>query len=379
MNRPFLCLFVGALLAIACPAADAQKTPASLPAPTVRPAIDGILAGFQNHPLVAIGNYEDYAQEEDFYAALVRDPRFAREVGNVVVEFGAGEHQDIIDRYLNGENVSFSDLRKVWTDIVGFNIPYAIGYVNFFVTVRDVNRALPPSQRIHVWLGEPPIDWSKIKSKEEFVKYYPQRDTHPIEIIEKEILAKNKKALIIYGDGHFYALKSLPSPGFPRLLPPLEQKHPGAIFIVQMYVGFSTKACTTNFEQSIQSWPTPALAAPIKGTSIGRQLYGSGCDVVDPKILRFPPTMSAAKKADVIDEIEQNEAGIKADALLYVGKAASLTQSPYEPSLYLDPDYLRELNRRATLGFGFNVGKAPMTDAIVQSNPVSPQFVRHPQ
>jgi hypothetical protein len=83
------------------------------------------------------------------------------------------------------------------------------------------------------------------------------------------------------------------------------------------------------------------------------------------------------KKDEVGDEIEQNEAGMKADALLYVGKAASLTQSPYEPSLYLDPDYLKELNRRATLGFGFNVGKAPMTDAIVKSNPVSPQFVRH--
>jgi hypothetical protein len=377
MNKPVRGLFLAALLVAVSSAVDAQKAPAPLPAPTVRPAIDGILAGFQNHALVAIGNYEDYAQQEDFYAALMRDPRFAREVGNVVVEFGAGAHQDIMDRYLNGENVSFSDLRKVWTDIVGFNIPYAIGYVNFFVTVRDVNRTLPPGQRIHVWLGEPVIDWSKIKSKEELVKYYPQRDTHPIEIIEKEILAKNKKALVIYGDGHFYALKSLPSPGFPRLLPPLEQRHPGSIFIVQLYAGFATKDCADKFERGIQNWPVPAVATPIKGTSIGRQLYGSGCEVVDRKILRFQPGTTQAKKDEVADEIEQNEAGMKADALLYVGKAASLTQSPYEPSVYLDPDYLRELNRRATLGFGFNVGKAPMTDAIVKSNPVSPQFIRH--
>src|SRR5580704_13775727 len=141
--------------------ANMQKAQGQLPPPTVRPAIDGILDGFQDHPLVAIGNYEDYAQEEDFYAALVRDPRFAREVGNVVVEFGGAAHQDIIDRYLNGEDISFSDLRKVWTDVVGFNIPYALGYVNFFVQVREVNRTLPPKQRIHVWLGEPPINWSK--------------------------------------------------------------------------------------------------------------------------------------------------------------------------------------------------------------------------
>src|SRR5580700_3059362 len=98
---------LGVLLAIILFPANAQSAK-TLPEPTVRPAIDGILAGFQNHPLVAIGNQEDSAQQEDFYAALVRDPRFARDVGNVVVEFGAGAHQDIIDRYLNGGDVSFS-------------------------------------------------------------------------------------------------------------------------------------------------------------------------------------------------------------------------------------------------------------------------------
>jgi hypothetical protein len=367
----------GLMLAVSGTAAVAQNAPNALPPPTVIKAADGIFNAFHTHPLVAIGNYEDYAQEEDFYAALVRDPRFAREVGNVVVEFGAGAHQDIIDRYLNGEDVSFSDLRKVWSDVVGFNIPYAIGYVNFFVTVRDVNRTLPPNRRIHVWLGEPVIDWSKIKNKAEFVRYYPQRDTHPIEIIEKEILAKNKKSLIIYGDGHFYSLKALPTPGFPRLLPPLEQKYPNAIFVVELYTGFATKSCTANFEQTIQNWPTPALATPVRGSSLEGKLYRPGCDVVPRDRFRFAPSMTAAQKSLAIDEIERNSTGLNADALLYVGNAASLTQSPFEPSIYLDPDYLREMNRRAKLGFGFNIGKAPMTDAIVQSNPVSPQYIRH--
>jgi len=63
-------------------------------APTVLPAIDGILNAFQNHPLVGIEDDHNSAQEEDFYAALVRDPRFAAEVGNVVVEFGDAAQQD---------------------------------------------------------------------------------------------------------------------------------------------------------------------------------------------------------------------------------------------------------------------------------------------
>jgi len=64
-----------------------------LEAPTVVNAIDGILHAFQNHPLVGIGDNHNSAQEEDFYAALVRDPRFSTEVGNVVVEFGGAAHR----------------------------------------------------------------------------------------------------------------------------------------------------------------------------------------------------------------------------------------------------------------------------------------------
>jgi hypothetical protein len=377
MNKLFSSIVACVLLAVICPAAGAPKLREALPAPTVRPAIDGILAGFQNHPLVAIGNHEDYAQQEDFYAALVRDPRFAREVGNVVVEFGAGGHQDIIDRFLNGGDVSFSELRKVWSDIVGFNIPYAIGYVNFFVQVREVNRTLPRNQRIHVWLGEPPIDWSKIKNKAELVRYYPQRETHPAEIIEKEILARHKKALVIYGGGHFYAVD-----GHTPMLSLVEKKYPNSTFIVEMYTGFTSKACTERFEQSVRSWPTPALVTPVRGSSLEEKMRRPGCDVVSRDEFTFPPSFTETKKAQIISQFERLLGGLNANALLYLGKAAGLTQSPYEPSIYLDPDYRREMNRRVGLGFEFEldgspIGSVRMTDSFVQKNPASPKYIRH--
>jgi hypothetical protein len=130
---------------------DAARAQA-LGAPTVIPAVDGILNAFENHPLVGIADDHNSAQEEDFYAALVRDPRFSAEVGNVVVEFGGATHQDIVDRYLDGQQVSYTDLRKVWTDVVGW-IPTVtgLGYANFFAQVRDANLGLPPDRRIHVW------------------------------------------------------------------------------------------------------------------------------------------------------------------------------------------------------------------------------------
>src|SRR5690348_15600261 len=84
------------------------------PSPTVRPGFDGIFEAFQTHPLVGLGETHRRAQEIDFYTALIRDPRFARDVGNVVVEFGGAAHQDIIDRYVAGEDVPYLELRKVW-------------------------------------------------------------------------------------------------------------------------------------------------------------------------------------------------------------------------------------------------------------------------
>lgn len=70
------------------PASPKDATSAS----SARPAVEGVLDAFRTHPLVGIGDAHGLAQELDFYAAVVRHPRFAPEVGNVVVEFGGAAH-----------------------------------------------------------------------------------------------------------------------------------------------------------------------------------------------------------------------------------------------------------------------------------------------
>ncbi|MGA7710315.1 MAG: hypothetical protein WCA81_00315, partial [Rhizomicrobium sp.] len=64
------------------------------PPPKVVNANDGILAAFQSHPLVGLSEWHGLAQEMDFYAVLVRDPRFAKEVGNIVLETGDAAEQE---------------------------------------------------------------------------------------------------------------------------------------------------------------------------------------------------------------------------------------------------------------------------------------------
>ena len=143
----------------------AQAWAASQPgsASNIFGAGDGILAAFQSHPIVAIGEWHGLAQEHDLYAALLRDPRFAAEVGNVVLETGSESQQAVADRYVNGDAVPYGELRKVWSDVVGW-VPTVtgLGSVNVYATIRAVNEKLPPDKRIKVWLGEPPIDWNQI-------------------------------------------------------------------------------------------------------------------------------------------------------------------------------------------------------------------------
>ncbi|MEH2560205.1 hypothetical protein V1286_007734 [Bradyrhizobium algeriense] len=167
------------------------------PPPVAQPAVDGVLAAFQACPLVGIGDHHGLAQES-VYVDLVSDPRFARDVRNVVVEFGGAASQHIVDRYVAGESVRYEELRKVWSEVVGW-VPTVLdlGLIRFYAAVRAANLHLPPEQRIRVWLGEPEIDWTKIKSSEELRALLGSRDTHAARIISDNILSKDKKALVI--------------------------------------------------------------------------------------------------------------------------------------------------------------------------------------
>lgn len=167
----------------------------------VQPAVDGVLAAFKDHPLVGIGDRHNLAQQGAFYAALIADPRFARDVGNLVVEFGGSAQQDLIDRYVTGDPVPPHELRKVWSEVVGWE-PGEIGqmYVDVFTAVRRANVKLPRNKRIKIWLGEPPIDWRQIDTQDDLAPLMASRNSYPAGLIVEQILRRQRKALVIYGE-----------------------------------------------------------------------------------------------------------------------------------------------------------------------------------
>ena len=360
-----------------------EQTP-NRAAPAVRPAIDGILAAFEKHPLVGLGDMHSMAQQEDFFVSLIRDSRFAKEVGNVVVEFGTATHQDILDRYINGSSVSYAELRSVWSDVVGW-IPTVtgLGYVNFFVQVRTINLSLPPEQRIRVWLGEPVIDWSTVKTREDIIPAMEQRDSYPATIIKREILAKGKKALVIYGGWHFANPDMLPKDSEGKVIGPdqvlrtlVEEDFPKAFFIVLPYWGFVEKVCSAAFEHTYRDWPTPALAFPVRGSTIEDALRKPGCHASPPIGPINMPNKTDAELAEIRAKVaiaeETIASGMNGEALLYLGPAATLTRTPQEPSIYLDAVYRAEINRRNQIR-----GLPLLPNAIpFEPNTVSPRPMR---
>ena len=277
--------FVSMFAAVICTLLSAHSPASGAAEPVVRPAVDGILAAFETHPLVGLGDNHMLANELNFYTLMVRDPRFAANVGHVVVEFGASQHQAILDRYLNGGNVSYVELSQVWHNTVGWDPTVeGVGYQTFFAVVRAVNASLAPDKRIRVLLGEPPIDWSRIHTHDAWQKIYDQRAAHAADLIGREILSRNRKALVIYGTGHFFSLPwpstwPKPSAGIESLGEILDRLHPNALYRVTPYSGYTVAGCSVALETRMK-WPKRVLIAPIQYAS-GRCVDATGMHAED--------------------------------------------------------------------------------------------------
>ena len=76
-------------------------------------AISGILDAFRTHQIVALGEgRHGNNQSHAVRLALIRDPRFATVVNDIVVEFGSSRYQGVMDRFVSGGEVSYAELRK---------------------------------------------------------------------------------------------------------------------------------------------------------------------------------------------------------------------------------------------------------------------------
>ena len=82
-------------------------------------AITAILDAFRSFRVVSFpGGHTDANDSQALLRALVADPRFGATVNDIVVEFGSSRYQDVMDRYIRGEDVPESAVQRAWLDAV---------------------------------------------------------------------------------------------------------------------------------------------------------------------------------------------------------------------------------------------------------------------
>lgn len=122
--------------------------------------IAAILDAFRFHQVVAVGDAHGNEQGEAFRLALIRDPRFAATVNDIIVEFGNAQYQDLMDRFVRGEDIQEDALRRAWQDTTQ---PQAAS-LEMPEVFRAVNASLLQERQLRILLGDPPIDWESIRT-----------------------------------------------------------------------------------------------------------------------------------------------------------------------------------------------------------------------
>jgi hypothetical protein len=283
-------------------------------------AISAILNAFQSHPIVALGEGpHGNEQGHAFRLSLIRDPRFAATVNDIVVEFGSGRYQGLMDRFVNGTEVSDDALRHVWQDTTtvtpAWDRPI---YEEFFRAVRALNASVAPERRIRVLLGDAPIDWSRVKTREDSHRWGLAKDQHGSDVVLKEVLAKHRRALMIYGDGHLQG-RDTRDPLHDRLMINIIDGStvPRRVFTITSWFSDPTK-----IQDGVGAWPVPSLVM-LRGTVTGAK----------PLALFYQlPPAPGWNQLRLEDEF---------DAMLYLGPASSMTISHLPASLCADRDYMK--------------------------------------
>jgi hypothetical protein len=309
------------------------------PAPDTPPGADprpddpfrGVLQALGRFPLVAVGEMHFLQEWHDFLTALLFHPDLPGQVNDVVVEFGNAKYQDVADRFvLDGQPVANAELARIWRHTLGGGVLWdAPVYPQFFRTLRAVNWMRPKANRIRVLLGDPAFDYRKAAGddgKAYLRTVFNDRDPHYAAVVEREVLGKGRRALLLAGTGHIARNVKNDRTGQPNAATLLDRKHSGQLFVVLPLVPSPRdpkKAGPADPEQAALGWPRPSLAT-MAGTSIGERRGPLAHRAVDPSAARFRD---------------------QADAALYLGPAEELTASRPDPSLYQAGTYADELKQ----------------------------------
>ena len=315
-----------------------ERTKVTFSEPTPEPAIPAILAAFDRYEVVAMPQAHGMKDVDDFILSLIRNPGFPEKVNDIEVECGNSLYQPVLDRYLAGEDVPFIEVRKVWRNTTQSMCGESSFFEQFFPLVRAINQKLPSTKRLRVLAGDPPIDWNKVKTSEDTMKFF-DREASIASVMEKEVLSKHRKALMLFGT--FHLMHGIDD----SAVSAYEKDYPNLTFVISDLGVYDTTRSAASVSP-FANWPNPSIAV-TKGTWLGalllRDVFPPGiwfdpdCNV---QIALFPPKLQKQAHKPLEHYI---------DALLYLGPQEFRLYEPMPADIALDADYMAEMRRRESL------------------------------
>src|SRR5688572_9851736 len=328
------------LASVILSASVSAQTPAPKPAVPVDP-IPAILDAFRSHEIVALGDAHGTAQAQEFLRRLVRDPRFVATVDDIIVEFGNARYQGIVDRFVTGADVPLDSLRQVWRNTTVANeIPVD---EELFTTVRAINATQRAGRQLRILLGDPPIDWAEVRNRADHFRWLAMRDSYAAALIQVEVLARGRRALLVYGQLHFQRLNVMSNLEMndwrmQTIVSLLERATPTRVFTV-----WNADDGLAAVQPDVASWRAPSLAV-LRGTTLG----AADATVFVPTPARF--TFRGDTRVEVPrDQWRSLRAEEQLDAVLYLGPRSALRQVPLSAAICSDRRFVEERLRRIEL------------------------------
>ncbi len=293
---------------------------AAAPADRATAVIAQIARQFDTHSVVQFGELHRSLQIHSFIQQMLRDPRFVCRVDDVAVEFGNSRLQKLADVYTSGGSLTEAQVASMYRETsvpLTWNTPV---YRAVYDRVRDINSQHLCPHPIRLVLADAPLDWSKVRTAKD-LEPFADRDTAMADTVERETIAKHRRAFFITGEFHAEKKTNDAADGL-RTAQIIERRHPGALF-------------------SIVTVPSPAAAAALHMGSAPDFKIARGSDIEHAPFAMTKPGWTASGRPG-----EGLAIGGVVDGVLYIGGDTSLFPSP---TIYLDGTYAKELRRRAAI------------------------------
>jgi hypothetical protein len=310
-------------------------------APKPQEPIAAILDAFRTHDLVALSDAHGNEETQTFLRTLVADPRFADTVNDIVLETGNARYQDVIDRYIRGEDVALDAVRPAWQNTTVANQIWADDVL--FESIRRINASRPREEQIRLLLGDPPIDWDQVRTREDHFRWLTMRDSYPAALVQVEVLAKRRNALIVYGHLHFQRRQIMSNFDMSdwrmqTIVSLIERASPARVFTV-----WRLDDELNGVVPNLESWPVPSLAV-TRGTTLGASDVARLSPTAARMAFRGDGPVPVPKEQWISLPIEE-----QLDAVLYLGPKARLRSIVVPARACSGPGFLEERLRRIAL------------------------------